>query len=129
MRQYGQHSNDDRVSPSNRAAEAFEQIGYASERELALADLSRHSELIRQIRAALGRIEDRTFGVCQYCRKPIRPKRLMAVPWTPLCIRCQETADGQDGAVSYSADRLGRPPREESGESNTQEYQTAKEVS
>lgn len=86
-------------------AEAFEQIAYDRERELALADLTRHSDLVRQIRAALGRIENGTFGVCQRCRKPIRQKRLMAVPWTSLCIRCQETADGQDRATSYSAEK------------------------
>ena len=89
-----------------RSADAFEQISYAIERELALADLSRHSDLIRQIRAALGRIETGTLGVCQCCRKPIRPKRLLAVPWTPLCIRCQETADGQDRAGLHSADEI-----------------------
>lgn len=89
-----------------QSPEALEQISYASERELALADLSRHSDLIRQIRAALGRIETGTFGVCQCCRKPIFPKRLIAVPWTALCIRCQETADGQDKAGLHSADEI-----------------------
>ena len=86
-----------------QSADAFEQINYATERELALADLSRHSELIRQIRAALGRIEARTFGVCQRCRKAIRPKRLIAVPWTPLCLQCQELADGQDSVDEMRA--------------------------
>ena len=87
-----------------QSAETFEQISYDSDRELAVADLSRHSDLVRQIRAALRRIENGTFGVCQYCRKPIRLKRLTAVPWTPLCIRCQETADGQDRPGLYSAE-------------------------
>ena len=56
--------------------------------------------MIRQIRAALGRIEAGTFGVCQRCRKPIRAKRLIAVPWTALCIRCQEKADGRTAPAS-----------------------------
>ncbi len=86
-----------------QSADAFEQINYATERELALADLSRHSELIRQIRAALGRIEARTFGVCQRCRKAIRPKRLIAVPWTPFCLQCQELADGLDSVHEIRA--------------------------
>ena len=90
-----------------------------------MADLSRRSDLLRQIRAALGRIENGTFGVCQHCRKAIPPKRLMAVPWTPLCIRCQETADGQDGADLYSDRELGRPQRERV----RKKHQTAKEVS
>lgn len=88
-----------------QSADAFDQVIYA-ERELALADLSRHSALIRQIRAALGRIAAGTFGVCQGCRRPISPKRLLAVPWTPLCIRCQETADGHDRAGLHPADEM-----------------------
>ena len=83
---------------TEQSAEAFEQLGYDVDRELALADLIRHSGLIREIRAALDRIETGAFGVCLSCQKPIRPKRLMAVPWAPLCIRCQETAEEQDGA-------------------------------
>jgi len=79
-----------------QSADAFEQINYATERELALAGLSRHSELLRQIQAALCRIEARTFGVCQRCQTAIRRKRLIAIPWTPLCLQCQELADGHD---------------------------------
>jgi DnaK suppressor protein len=89
-----------------QSADAYEQITYADERELALADLSRHSDQIRQIQAALERIAAGTFGVCRRCGKPIRSKRLMAVPWTPLCIRCQETADGQDKAGLHPGDEI-----------------------
>ena len=83
-----------------QTAEALEQTVYDGERELALADLTRHSERIREIRAALGRIETGTFGVCRHCRRPIGAKRMAAVPWTSLCIRCQESADrtGLDSA-------------------------------
>jgi len=91
-----QHCGDGRELPSNRARTHSKQINYATERELALAGLSRHSELLRQIQAALCRIEARTFGVCQRCQTAIRRKRLIAIPWTPLCIQCQELADGHD---------------------------------
>ena len=87
-----------------QSAEEIEQISYDTERELAVADISRHSDLVRQIRAALGRIENGTFGVCQCCRKPIRLKRIKAVPWTSLCIRCQETVDGQDRLGLYAGE-------------------------
>ena len=80
------------------SADVLEQMSSAGEGELALADLGRHTDMVRQIRAALGRMEAGTFGVCEYCLKPIEPKRLMAVPWSSLCIGCQETADGQDRA-------------------------------
>lgn len=88
-----------------QSAETFEQIGYAGERELAMADLSRHSDLIRQIQAALRRIEKGTFGICQACRKPIPMKRLVAVPWTARCVRCQQAADAQDSRIPDSVDQ------------------------
>jgi DnaK suppressor protein len=46
--------------------------------------------VLRLIQAALDRIENSSFGICVSCENPIQPKRLEAVPWTRLCIQCQE---------------------------------------
>jgi RNA polymerase-binding transcription factor DksA len=43
---------------------------------------------ISQIRAALRRIEDGTYGQCVRCGEDIAEPRLDAIPWTPLCRRC-----------------------------------------
>jgi RNA polymerase-binding transcription factor DksA len=43
---------------------------------------------IRQIRAALGRIENGTYGDCVNCGAAIAQARLDAIPWTPLCREC-----------------------------------------
>ena len=43
---------------------------------------------ITQIRAALARIEDGTYGACVRCGEPIAEARLDALPWTPLCRTC-----------------------------------------
>ena len=78
-----------------QSADTLEAIGYAGVREMALAGLSRQSNLISQIQAALDRLEEGTFGLCQQCGTPIPPKRLEALPWTPLCVGCQESADSE----------------------------------
>jgi RNA polymerase-binding protein DksA len=39
-----------------------------------------------EIAAALVRIEDGTYGVCEVCGQPIGAERLSAIPWTRLCI-------------------------------------------
>jgi RNA polymerase-binding protein DksA len=39
-----------------------------------------------EIDAALKRIEDGTYGICEVCGKPIGAERLAAIPWTRLCI-------------------------------------------
>jgi YteA family regulatory protein len=46
--------------------------------------------LLEQIEAALGRIEQGTFGWCINCGRPIPEERLAAVPYTAYCHGCQE---------------------------------------
>lgn len=45
-----------------------------------------------EINAALQRIEDGTYGICEVCGKPIGAERLEAIPWTRLCIDDQRRA-------------------------------------
>jgi DnaK suppressor protein len=55
--------------------------------------LSRNSidvSLLREIKAALARIEDAEYGECMECEEPISNKRLEAIPWARYCIACQE---------------------------------------
>ena len=60
------------------------------EREMASRSLSLNASLIRDLRAALGRVEDGTYGLCVDCEEPIAPRRLAAVPWAARCLACQE---------------------------------------
>jgi DnaK suppressor protein len=46
--------------------------------------------VLQQVRDALRRIDDGSFGRCVVDGEPIEAKRLEAVPWTPYCIRHQE---------------------------------------
>ena len=43
---------------------------------------------IRQIRAALARIDADIYGQCVKCGAEIAEARLDAIPWTPLCREC-----------------------------------------
>jgi DnaK suppressor protein len=76
-----------------QSADALDQVQGASERELAIRNLDRESNLLRHVRSALRRIEDGSFGICLHCDEEISPKRLAAVPWAAYCIQCQEEAD------------------------------------
>jgi DnaK suppressor protein len=76
-----------------KSADALDEVQHAAERDLAIRNLDRESNLLRNVRSALRRIEDASFGVCVHCEEEISPKRLVAVPWAPLCIHCQEQAD------------------------------------
>ena len=76
-----------------KCPDALDEVQYATERELAIRSLDRDSNLLRNVRAALDRIEEGSFGVCLHCEEDISPKRLAAVPSTSFCIVCQEIAD------------------------------------
>ena len=58
----------------------------SSETNEALEDAGRVE--IGQIRAALGRIDDGTYGVCVVCGDDIAPARLQALPFAEQCIEC-----------------------------------------
>jgi DnaK suppressor protein len=74
-------------------ADALDEVQQAAERELAIRNLDRESGLLRQVKGALARMEDGSYGVCMHCEEEINPKRLAAVPWAQFCIQCQELAD------------------------------------
>jgi DnaK suppressor protein len=63
------------------------------ERELSLGLAANEREFLHKIDDALKRLKDRDFGRCQVCGKSITLKRLSAVPYAMMCVRCQEQAD------------------------------------
>jgi len=52
-------------------------------------------KILYAIEEALKRIEDKTFGICVGCEKPIAKQRLIAMPWAGLCVECQSKEDPQ----------------------------------
>ena len=81
---------------------------HASERELAIRNLDRESNLLRSVRLALRRIDDGSFGTCLHCEEEISPKRIAAVPWAANCIQCQELADRnkEEGNETFDDDMV-----------------------
>lgn len=73
--------------------EMLDQAQFAADRELALDKLTRERDVLRNVTAALDRISDGSYGICVQCEEPISHKRLNAIPWTALCLACQEAAD------------------------------------
>ena len=76
-----------------KTPDALDEVQLAGERELAIRNLDRESNLLRNVKGALARVADGSYGICLHCEEEIKPKRLDAVPWTKYCIRCQEASD------------------------------------
>ena len=87
-----------------KASDAIDEVQLAGERELAIRNLDRDSNMLRQIRRALARIADGSYGVCLHCEEDISPKRVNAVPSAAFCIKCQEQVDRHEIDVDENVD-------------------------
>lgn len=59
------------------------------DREFNLGLASSEQQILNQIDEALHKMSEDRYGVCDICGKPISQKRLLAVPYTSFCIKCQ----------------------------------------
>ena len=58
------------------------------------------STTIGEVREALQKLHDGTYGVCNYCGSPIAARRLKARPFAILCISCKEQEERNGYASS-----------------------------
>jgi DnaK suppressor protein len=96
----------------NRAAEE-EILIEKTEDEGDLATISHNKELLynlhesdfRRLKAiedALKRIHREEYGSCVRCGEDINEKRLVAVPWAKMCIKCQEETEREDADTAFA---------------------------
>lgn len=58
-------------------------------------NLSRNiQKQLSEVRQALRRIDDGTYGICPFCGEPISSARLLAIPYTNLCRKCASDRSG-----------------------------------
>jgi len=60
------------------------------EQEFSLELMDSERKIVRNIFAALRRIEDGTYGICEGTGEPIPKARLEGIPWTPYCVEYAE---------------------------------------
>src|ERR1700690_1711692 len=82
----------------HQVAAPLDMTQQAAEREIAVHNLDRDSALLQGLRLAIARLNDGSYGLCLKCEEEIAGKRLKAIPWAELCIRCQEMADRLAGS-------------------------------
>ena len=62
----------------------------AFERQHTAALLTQALEQIAEIDAAIGRLDEGTYGVCVRCGQPVGQGRLAARPAAATCVRCAQ---------------------------------------
>ena len=60
---------------------------------MAQASGQRREKMLRDISAALKRIDEGDYGTCENCDEPINPKRLEVDPTARLCIDCASASE------------------------------------
>ena len=60
------------------------------ERELSIILNGNKDEVLMKIDQAIELIATGKYGICANCKQPIAKERLKAIPFTRLCIHCQE---------------------------------------
>ena len=58
------------------------------DQELTLRVLGSEEDVLEQIEAAIERIEDRSYGLCDKCGEKIPKARLDAIPYAAQCVQC-----------------------------------------
>ena len=87
---YGKDQEDDSIK------DLGDQANTAYTREFFFELGNGDRRLLREVVAALGKIEDGTFGSCERCGEYIADKRLDAVPFARHCITCQRLAEEEE---------------------------------
>ena len=62
---------------------------------LEVASRTINYQKLQQVRQALDRVKDGTYGSCADCEEEIPHVRLNAVPWAERCVGCQEIEDNK----------------------------------
>lgn len=83
---------------SSRTAQHIDEAGSESyEQSLNLNLAASDRERIIEIDAALQRIKDRTYGLCELTFEPIKKERLNEIPWTRYTIEAARELDRRGG--------------------------------
>jgi len=88
----------------------------AFEQEFTLSLMASEEDTLEAVDRALERIARKTFGICEGCGGAIPKRRLEAIPFAELCIRCAELEErGEDPRARNASDEGRADKRTASG--------------
>jgi len=59
----------------------------AVDRISSVAAHERLQDMLADVRRAMVRLDNGSYGICEVCGEPIAPERLEALPWAVRCVR------------------------------------------
>jgi DnaK suppressor protein len=70
--------------------------GQTYSRDMQLGLLENEDVILKDVKKAIMRIEEGTFGTCKACKELIPPRRLEVLPYSTYCVGCQEKSENGD---------------------------------
>ena len=97
----------DTLAKMGRVAED-DQAQMSHEEFISLKRNSMDYQALRQVNAAIERINTGEYGICASCEESISEKRLKAIPWAKYCVSCQDRIQsrGYDDTVTADEEAL-----------------------
>lgn len=93
----------DTLARMGRVAED-DQAQISHEEFISLQRNSMDYQALRQVNAAIERLNTGEYGICANCDEPISEKRLKAIPWAKYCVVCQDRVQAQGAGDSDDDD-------------------------
>ncbi len=87
------HSSEDLAVDTDQVIEDGDQAQTYLNQNVSFGLRERELYQLREIEAALYRMEEGTYGICEETDEPIGIKRLEKMPWTRLSIQAAEQAE------------------------------------
>ena len=94
---FGSDDQSDMAGVGNHLADEGSNVFEQERISTVVADFE---DVLAQVNAALDRMDDGTYGVCQRCGKPINQERLEAFPHVAFCIDCQTLIERENALRS-----------------------------
>ena len=83
-------------SPAERLSDLNDLASAEADQHLDLMLKERDQKGLREIQAALIRLKENRYGVCEECEAEIPYKRLLARPTSRLCVPCQTQREREE---------------------------------
>jgi DnaK suppressor protein len=84
------------------SADPLDVVRASTDRDIRVQTLNMNSRTLADVRRAITAIDEGSYGTCEECEEPISARRLAAIPWAAVCVKCQEVRDqAETGADDF----------------------------
>ncbi len=88
------HSKEGDYGQGEDEGDFQEVTNQAAEENLAKSLLGNQEFTLSEIEAALERIKNNSYGICEECKSIINVERMRALPYARRCIKCAKSIQG-----------------------------------